>query len=99
MNSLFFKEEHKMIKEMVRDFAITKITPVARELDSKELFPKELVTEMGELGLMGVMVPEKYGGSGLDMTAFTAAIIELGKADASVAVSYTHLTLPTILPV
>ena len=65
MNSLFFKEEHKMIKEMVRDFAITKIAPVARELDSKEIFPKELVTEMGELGLMGVMVPEKYGGSGL----------------------------------
>ena len=98
MNSLFFKEEHKMIKEMVRDFAITKIAPVARELDSKEKFPKELVTEMGELGLMGVMVPEKYGGSGLDMTAFTTAIIELGKADASVAittVSYTHLTLPT----
>ena len=77
MNSLFFKEEHKVIKEMVRDFAITKIAPVARELDSKEIFPKELVTEMGELGLMGVMVPEEYGGSGLDMTAFTAAIIEL----------------------
>ena len=59
MNSLFFKEEHKMIQDMVRDFATTKITPVARELDSKEIFPKELVTAMGDLGLMGIMVPEK----------------------------------------
>ena len=98
MNSLFFKEEHKMIKEMVRDFAITKITPVARELDSKELFPKELVTEMGELGLMGVMVPEEYGGSGLDMTAFTAAIIELGKADASVAITMAAHNSLGIMP-
>ena len=98
MNSLFFKEEHKMIKEMVRDFAITKITPVARELDSKELFPKELVTAMGELGLMGIMVPEKYGGSGLDMTAFTTAIIELGKADASVAITMAAHNSLGIMP-
>ena len=98
MNSLFFKEEHKMIKEMVRDFAIPKIAPIASELDSKEIFPKELVTEMGELGLMGVMVPEKYGGSGLDMTAFTTAIIELGKADASVAITMAAHNSLGIMP-
>ena len=98
MNNLFFKEEHKMIKEMVKDFAITKIAPVARELDSKEIFPKELVTEMGELGLMGVMVPEKYGGSELDMTAFTTAIIELAKADASVAITMAAHNSLGIMP-
>ena len=98
MNSLFFKDEHKMLQEMVRDFATTKITPVARELDSKEIFPKELVTAMGELGLMGIMVPEKYGGSGLDMTAFTTAIIELGKADASVAITMAAHNSLGIMP-
>ena len=98
MNSLFFKEEHKMIQDMVRDFATTKITPVARELDSKEIFPKELVTAMGDLGLMGIMVPEKYGGSGLDMTAFTTAIIELGKADASVAITMAAHNSLGIMP-
>ena len=98
MNSLFFKEEHKMIQDMVRDFATTKITPVARELDSKEIFPKELVIAMGELGLMGIMVPEKYGGSGLDMTAFTTAIIELGKADSSVAITMAAHNSLGIMP-
>ena len=48
MNDLFFKEEHFMIQKMVRDFAKTKVEPVARELDEKEIFPKDLVAEMGE---------------------------------------------------
>ena len=53
---------------------------------------------MGELGLMGVMVPEKYGGSGLDMTAFTTAIIELGRADASVAITMAAHNSLGIMP-
>ena len=97
MNNLFFKEEHFMIQKMVRDFAKTKVEPVARELDEKEIFPKDLVAEMGELGLMGMMVPEKYGGSGLDMTSFATAIIELGKVDASVAITMAaHNSLGTL---
>ena len=97
MNDLFFKEEHFMIQKMVRDFAKTKVEPVARELDEKEIFPKDLVAEMGELGLMGMMVPEKYGGSGLDMTSFATAIIELGKVDASVAITMAaHNSLGTL---
>ena len=97
MNDLFFKEEHFMIQKMVRDFAKTKVEPVARELDEKELFPRDLVAEMGELGLMGMMVPEKYGGSGLDMTSFATAIIELGKVDASVAITMAaHNSLGTL---
>jgi len=97
MNDLFFKEEHFMIQKMVRDFAKTKVEPVARELDEKGMFPKDLVAEMGELGLMGMMVPEQYGGSGLDMTSFATAIIELGKIDASVAITMAaHNSLGTL---
>ena len=97
MDSLFFKEEHVMIQDMVKDFAKTMVEPVARELDEKEMFPKDLVSQMGKLGLMGIMVPEQYGGSGLDMTAFATAIIELGRADASVAITMAaHNSLGTI---
>ena len=97
MNNLFFKEEHFMIQEMVRDFAKTEVEPIARELDKQEKFPKDLVAKMGKLGLMGIMVPERYGGSGLDMTSFATAIIELGRIDASVAITMAaHNSLGTL---
>jgi len=101
MDNLFFTDEHIMIRDMVREFADTEITPVALELDEAEKFPKDLVEKMGELGLMGIIVPEKYGGAGLDMVAFATAIMELGRADASVAITmaaHTSLgTLPLLL--
>ena len=97
MDSLFFKEEHVMIRDMVRTFADNQVMPIARSLDEEEQFPSELVQKMGELGLMGMMVPEKYGGSGLDMIAFATAIIELARADASVAITMAaHNSLGTI---
>ncbi len=97
MDSLFFKEEHVMIRDMVRNFADNQVMPIARSLDEEEQFPGELVQKMGELGLMGMMVPEKYGGSGLDMIAFATAIIELARADASVAITMAaHNSLGTI---
>ena len=57
MDSLFFRQEHVMIRDMVRDFADAQVMPIARSLDQEERFPTELVKQMGELGLMGVMVP------------------------------------------
>ena len=97
MDSLFFKEEHVMIRDMVRNFADNQVMPIARSLDEEEQFPSEVVQKMGELGLMGMMVPEKYGGSGLDMIAFATAIIELARADASVAITMAaHNSLGTI---
>ena len=97
MDSLFFKEEHVMIRDLVRNFADNQVMPIARSLDEEEQFPIELVQKMGELGLMGMMVPEKYGGSGLDMIAFATAIIELARADASVAITMAaHNSLGTI---
>ena len=101
MDSLFFTEEHIMIRNMVREFADSDIVPVARSLDETGEFPKDLVEKMSELGLMGIIVPEQYGGAGLDMVAFATAIMELGRADASVAITmaaHTSLgTLPLLL--
>jgi len=101
MNKLFFNQDHYMIQDMCRDFAQNEILPVARELDKTGAFPKELVKKMGELGIMGINVPEKYGGAGLDMVSFATAIIELARADASVAITmaaHTSLgTLPVLL--
>ena len=95
MDKLFFSEEHVMLVNMITDFAKSEIEPVARELDHESRFPKNIITKMGNLGLMGIPVPEQYGGAGMDTVAYAAAIMELAKVDASVAVSYTHLTLPT----
>ena len=101
MNKLFFNKDHYMIQDMCRDFAQNEITPVARKLDETEAFPKDLVKQMGELGILGINVPEKYGGAGLDMVSFSTAIIELARADASVAITmaaHTSLgTLPVLL--
>ena len=101
MDNLFFKEEHKMVQNMVRDFAKDEIRPITKELDKNGSFPRRAVKKMGELGLMGINVPVKYGGSGLDTVAYSTAIIELAKVDASVAItmaSHTSLgTLPLLL--
>ena len=87
MDNLFFTDEHIMIRDMVREFADSEITPVARGLDEQEKFPRDLVDKMGEMGLMGIIIPEEYGGAGLDMVAFATAIMELARADASVAIT------------
>ena len=101
MDNLFFKEENKMIQNMVCDFAKGQIQPIVKELDKNGIFPKEIVKKMGQLGLMGINVPAKYGGSDLDTVAYSTAIIELAKVDASVAItmaSHTSLgTLPLLL--
>ena len=99
MDNLFFTDEHIMIRDMVREFADTEITPVARELDEQGEFPIALVNKMGELGLMGILIPEEYGGSGLDMVAFATAIIELARADASVAITMAAHTSLGSLPI
>jgi len=101
MDDLFFNQEHIMIQDMVREFAESEIMPIARKLDEEEKFPTELVKQMGELGLMGINVPKKYGGSGLDMVAYATAVMGLARADASVAITmaaHTSLgTLPILL--
>ncbi len=97
MDSLFFNDEHRMLIDMVRDFATSEVEPVARELDAESRFPAELVAQMGELGLMGIPVPEEYGGAGMDTVAYAASIMEMAKVDASVAITMAaHTSLGTM---
>ena len=76
-------EEHRMILDMARDFAQKEIAPIAARLDEEALFPHETVSKMGELGFMGIAVPEEYGGVGMDTLAYVLALIEISKACAS----------------
>ncbi len=76
-------EEQQMIQAAARDFAQSQIVPVAAELDASGTFPSETIAQMGELGLMGIEVPEAYGGADLDPVSYVLALIEISAADAS----------------
>jgi alkylation response protein AidB-like acyl-CoA dehydrogenase len=80
---LKLSEEHRLIQDMARDFAQKEIAPIAAELDVEARFPVETVKKMGELGFMGIEIPEEYGGTGLDTLSYVLAIIEISKACAS----------------
>src|SRR5690625_4016161 len=76
-------EEQQMIQAAAREFAREEIAPVARQFDASGEFPMETVRRMGELGLMGIEVPEEYGGSGLDTIGYALAMMEICAADAA----------------
>ena len=96
MEQLYFTEEHKMLRDMVREFAQNEVKPLAQELDEKGEFPYESVKKMGELGLMGIPWEEKYGGTGMDTMALVIAIEELGKVCPSTgATMMAHTSLGT----
>ncbi|WP_100612190.1 acyl-CoA dehydrogenase [Confluentibacter lentus] len=79
-------EEHLMIRDTARDFAINELLPGVIERDEKQQFPDALVKKMGALGFMGVMVDPKYGGSGMDTISYVLIMAELSKIDASASV-------------
>jgi alkylation response protein AidB-like acyl-CoA dehydrogenase len=78
-----FTDEHEMIRQTARDFAQNEIAPVAAEFDESGEFPSATVKKMGALGLMGIEVPEEYGGAGMDTLAYVLALEEICKADAA----------------
>ena len=80
-------ETQKMIAETVRDFCAQHITPHIMEWDEAQTFPLEVFKKLGELGLMGVLVPEEYGGAGLSYTEYVTAITELSRVDPSIGLS------------
>lgn len=79
-------DEQKAVQQMARDFAQTKVAPVADELDKTGRYPEELVKEMAQLSLMGMCVPEEFGGAGMDMLSYVVALEEVAVACASTAV-------------
>ena len=79
-------ETHKMIRDTARQFAVDELSASADERDEKEIFPSEQIKKLGELGFMGVMVPEEYGGAGLDSLSYVIAMEEISKVDASAGV-------------
>ncbi|HZI84122.1 MAG TPA: acyl-CoA dehydrogenase family protein, partial [Casimicrobiaceae bacterium] len=78
--------EQQMIQAMAREFAQEHIAPIASEIDRDARFPHETVKRMGELGLLGIMVPEPWGGSGGDTVSYVVALEEIAKVCASHAV-------------
>jgi short-chain 2-methylacyl-CoA dehydrogenase len=89
--------EHELVRDTVREFAGEKIAPVAEELDREHRFPYDLVAELAELGLMGMTVPEEYGGAGADTVSYAIAIEELTRVDSSVAITVAaHHSLGTL---
>ena len=81
------QEEQKLLVEMVRHFADKELIPVAPQVDAQEEFPVDNLKKMAELGLMAMTVPEEYGGSGMDNVSFSLAMMEVGRACASTAVT------------
>lgn len=80
-------ENQKMIAQMVRDFAEKEIRPHMNQWDADEHFPVDVMKKMGELGLLGIYVPEEYGGSGFTYFEYATALIELGKVCGGVGLS------------
>ena len=72
-----------MIRQAARDFATTEIAPIAAEFDESGEFPVKTIKKMGEIGFMGIEVPEEYGGAGMDTLAYVLALEEICKVDAS----------------
>ncbi|MDX6492147.1 MAG: short-chain 2-methylacyl-CoA dehydrogenase [Gaiellaceae bacterium] len=94
---LDLSQEHELLRNTVREFATARVAPVAEELDRESRFPYELVAEMAELGLMGIPIPEEYGGAGSDTLAYAIAIEELTRIDSSVAITVAaHTSLGTM---
>ena len=91
--------EQEMVQSMVRGFARSKIEPVAAQLDREEAFPADILDQLGELGLMGMMVPAEYGGSEAGAVAYSLAMQEIAYscASTSVAMSVNNLSCDAVL--
>lgn len=81
--SVHWTQEHEMLRQAVRDFALKEIVPIAAEYDESGDFPLATIRQMGEMGLMGIEVPEAYGGAGLDALAYVLTMVEIARADAA----------------
>jgi short-chain 2-methylacyl-CoA dehydrogenase len=90
-------DEHELLRTTVRQFAVEQVAPVAEELDREKRFPYEIVAQLAELGVMGMTIPEEYGGAGADTLSYAIAVEELTRIDSSVAITVAaHHSLGTL---
>ena len=80
-------ETHRQLRDVVRDFCEKEVRPHAIEWDKEERFPKEIVPKLAELGLLGIRIPEEYGGAGMDTTAYAVCVEECARVDGSLALT------------
>ena len=85
MSLIRFNNEQKMIRDEFRKFAASELEPIAEEIEKNAVFPKEIVSKLSDLGLLGLIIPEKYGGVKLDVTSLCIAVEEISKVCASIA--------------
>ncbi len=91
---MFLTDEQQMLRDMVRDFAQNEVKPIAPEIDESCRFPLENVEKMGELGLMGIVFPEEYGGADMDQVCYAIAVEEISRACASTGITLAaHVSL------
>ncbi len=95
--SFTLSDEHTLLRETVRDFAEQHVAPIAEEIDRESRFPYEIVQGMAELGIMGITVPEEFGGAGGDTLSYAIAVEELARIDSSVSITMcAHHSLGTL---
>jgi alkylation response protein AidB-like acyl-CoA dehydrogenase len=80
-------EHHRLLRQSVRDFARAEIAPHAQTWDKEERFPTELVPKLAQMGLLGIRIPEEYGGSGMDMVSYAISVEEIARVDGSIALT------------
>lgn len=92
-------EEQQMIRKMVHDFAEKEIRPITREIDATGQFPWEIIRKMGALGLMGLPIPEEYGGSGADTISYALAVEEVSRVSGSIGITLAAHTSLGLYPI
>ncbi len=82
-----FSEQHTLLRKTVREFARVEVLPHAQAWDREERFPKELVPKLADIGLLGIRIPEEYGGAGMDVTSYAICVEEIARIDGSLALT------------
>ena len=90
-------EEHRLLREALRDFASHRLAPLAAEWDRNATFPQEALKELAALGTFGIAVPEEYGGAGMDYSALAVALEEIAAGDGSDLDHHQRQQLPGVL--
>lgn len=92
-------EDHVMLQESYRDFAVSQVKPMAAKIDEEEKFPIENIKMMGELGFLGIPVPEEYGGAGVDNLSYATCVEEMSRVCASTGVIVSAHTSLCVAPI